>query len=227
MKKNEIGFTNQEVLEFFGKVNANISHELKNILAIISETAGFLNDLTELARQGNDIELSMLENCSSSIAEEIQRGFDTIKQMNKFAHSVDVPIREIDLQETMALMVKLSGFLSYASKVKMDKPAARIDPILTFPFLFQNLIYDILCFTYQAADTYGEITIAFESKDSKGTHLILSTMTGNPSKDFPDDNIRKAADALGVKIAFNSTQFKLDLWIPYRLNNIDQLAEAP
>ena len=29
-----------ESLGFFGKVNASISHELKNVMAIISETAG-------------------------------------------------------------------------------------------------------------------------------------------------------------------------------------------
>ncbi|MBW1849305.1 MAG: sensor histidine kinase, partial [Deltaproteobacteria bacterium] len=32
-----------EDLIFFGKINASISHELKNVLAIISETAGLLN----------------------------------------------------------------------------------------------------------------------------------------------------------------------------------------
>ncbi len=39
-----IEFQNNEDLVFFGKVNASISHELKNILAIISEAAGLLND---------------------------------------------------------------------------------------------------------------------------------------------------------------------------------------
>jgi hypothetical protein len=40
-------------LAFFGKVNASISHELKNVMAIISETAGLLGDLSEMARGGH------------------------------------------------------------------------------------------------------------------------------------------------------------------------------
>ncbi len=113
-----INFINMEGLKFFGRVNASISHELKNILAIISETAGFSNDLTTLAKQGKELKLSLLENCNESIIEEIQRGFTTIKQMNSFAHSVDVPIKEIDLLETLDLTIKLSSFFS------CDKPNA-------------------------------------------------------------------------------------------------------
>jgi light-regulated signal transduction histidine kinase (bacteriophytochrome) len=80
----EIDFKNNDDLAFFGKVNASISHELKNILAIISEAAGLLQDLTEMAAKGKKIELEMLQTCSQDIIEEIQRGFATIKQMNKF-----------------------------------------------------------------------------------------------------------------------------------------------
>ena len=47
--ESPVEFQNNEDLTFFGKVNASISHELKNILAIISETAGLLGDLVHLA----------------------------------------------------------------------------------------------------------------------------------------------------------------------------------
>ena len=80
-----IDFKNNDDLAFFGKVNASISHELKNILAIISEAAGLLQDLTAIATKGQKIELEMLNTCSQDIVEEIQRGFTTIKQMNTFS----------------------------------------------------------------------------------------------------------------------------------------------
>ncbi|MEE4112297.1 MAG: hypothetical protein V2I40_05740, partial [Desulfobacteraceae bacterium] len=47
-------------LAFFGKVNASISHELKNVMAIISETAGLLGDLSEMARGGGSVDPDML-----------------------------------------------------------------------------------------------------------------------------------------------------------------------
>ena len=84
---NTTDFGSNYDLTFFGKVNASISHELKNNMAIISEAAGLLQDLTEMATKGQKVELEMLKTCSQDIVEEIQRGFTTIKQMNKFSHS--------------------------------------------------------------------------------------------------------------------------------------------
>ena len=38
--------TEYEGLRFFGKVNASISHEIRNALAVINENAGLIKDLT-------------------------------------------------------------------------------------------------------------------------------------------------------------------------------------
>ena len=220
-----MNFINIEGLKFFGKVNASISHELKNILAIISETAGFLNDLTDLAKQGKDLKLSLLEGCSESIAEDIERGFTTIKQMNQFAHSADVPIKEIDLLEMLDLIVKLSGFLSFASKVQINNRDKEAKSILTCPFLLQSLIYQILIFTYEATGPDGDIHIRFNSKKNDGTHLIFSSPAQLDLEGFPTQRIQKTVEILGIGLNINKTPNELDLWIPYVSKKIIILAE--
>jgi len=124
-----IDFKTSEDLAFFGQVNASISHELKNILAIISEAAGLLQDLTEMAATEQQIEFEMLQTCSQDIVEEIQRGFTTIKQMNTFSHSVDTPLKSVNLIEVLELMIGLAGFLSFAAKVRFDPPPDRRDGV--------------------------------------------------------------------------------------------------
>ncbi|MBW1842687.1 MAG: hypothetical protein JRI75_13025, partial [Deltaproteobacteria bacterium] len=86
-----------ESLAFFGKVNGSISHELKNIMAIIPETAGLLGDLSDMASTGSPVAPDMLDSCTTSIIEEIQRGFATIRQMNRLAHSIDTPVQSVNL----------------------------------------------------------------------------------------------------------------------------------
>ena len=39
-------------LQFFSQISASISHELKNVLGIINENAGLLEDLTLMAERG-------------------------------------------------------------------------------------------------------------------------------------------------------------------------------
>ncbi len=220
-----IHFINSEGLKFFGKVNASISHELKNILAIISETSGFLNDLTDLAKQGKDLKLSLLESCNDSIAEEIQRGFDTIKQMNKFAHSVDIPIKEVDLMETLKLTITLSGFLSAAGKVNLKDTGEPIAPVLTSPFLMQNLIYQLLLFLYQSPGTENSVSIELVPHNAHGVRLkCLAPARENWDK-FPTEKIKKTADILGIKFGEIGFSAALDLWIPYAGNEVAALAK--
>lgn len=221
-----INFINLEGLKFFGKVNASISHELKNILAIISETAGLMNDLTDLAKQGKDLKLSMFENCSESIAEDIQRGFTTIKQMNRFAHSVDVPIKEINLLEILELIVDLSGFLSFASTVQINNSDKDTRTILTCPFLLQNLIYQILIFTYESTGPDGDIHIRIDSENNDGAHLIFSSPDQLALDVFPTQKIQKTMDVLGLEFYINASLHELDIWIPYVSNKIIVLAKV-
>ncbi len=200
MKPTTIDLVNRQGLQFFGSVNASISHELKNIFAIISETAGFLNDLTQLSKQGKKLELSLLENCSNSIAEEIERGFDTIRQMNQFAHSVDDPVKATSIADTLVLAVKLTGFLSYAKKTHIDDAAKDIT-VLTSPFLLQNLIYRTLCALYKSVDTKDALKITFHEKNTDTVFLKFSWNTPLAWKDFPDREISDMADALKAEIS--------------------------
>jgi hypothetical protein len=197
-------------LQFFGSVNASISHELKNIFAIISETAGFLNDLTQLSKQGKPFDLSLLENCSSSIAEEIERGFDTIRQMNRFAHSVDDPVSDVRISDALTLAVKLCGFLSFARKTRLEEPAED-RTVFTSPFLFQSLIYRTLSALYRSMDPKGELTLAVKDTDSSGVTLIFSPAPAVDLTDFPDHRIAETADAINA--AFTVTETGLELTI--------------
>ena len=145
-----IGLQDREDLAFFGKVSASISHELKNILAIISETAGLLDDLTQMAKSGKDIDLETIKTCSKDIVEEIQRGFAVIKRMNRFSHSVDEFVKSVDLVEILDLTIGLAGFLSFASNVRFDHQEEG-PVVFTSPFRLQNLIYQGLVFAFECA----------------------------------------------------------------------------
>ncbi len=226
MRKDDIEFINSEGLKFFGRVTASISHELKNILAIISETAGFLNDLTELAKKGKKLELSMLENCSSSIAEDIQRGFKTIRQMNRFAHSTDNLTQEIILPDTIELIVSLSKFLSYSSNVTIIDADKEMKPVFTSPFLLQNLIYQILCLFYKSAGPGGTVQIRFNpANDEQSIHLIFSN-NDSLSDNALDLSITKTATVLGIEIDEKQYPGVLDIKIPYMSNTVAELSET-
>jgi len=57
----------ENALKFFGKMTASISHELKNVLAIINENAGLLEDLCAMAEKGRPVDPVRIKPCPEKL----------------------------------------------------------------------------------------------------------------------------------------------------------------
>jgi signal transduction histidine kinase len=209
-----IEFQNNEDLVFFGKVNASISHELKNILAIISEAAGLLNDLTELATKGQNFKLEMMKTCSQDIIEEIQRGFGTIKQMNIFSHSMDDSLKRVNLIEVLGLMINLAGFLSFAGKVRFDPPEEAAPIILTCPWRLQNLIYQSLIYAFESVGPDGEIKVSLHPQKDGSAQITFSGLGTKSTRTFPVDQTRQIAASINAEIGMTGDSQVLNILVP-------------
>src|SRR5574340_556498 len=95
-------------LQVFGKISAAVSHDLKNVLAIINESAGLLDDLALRAAKGIEIPPERLNIATARILKQVKRGDAVLKNLNRFAHTTDAPILQTNVAETMALMVDLA-----------------------------------------------------------------------------------------------------------------------
>jgi signal transduction histidine kinase len=215
-----IEFQNNEDLVFFGKVNASISHELKNILAIISEAAGLLNDLTELATKGQNFKLEMMKTCSQDIIEEIQRGFGTIKQMNIFSHSMDDSLKRVNLIEVLGLMINLAGFLSFAGKVRFDPPEEAAPIILTCPWRLQNLIYQSLVYAFESVGPDGEIQVSLHPQKDSSVRITFSGLGTKSARTFPVDQTRQIAASINAEIGMTGDSHVLDILVPHLIESM-------
>jgi len=217
---NTIDFKNNDDLAFFGKVNASISHELKNILAIISEAAGLLQDLTAMARKDGNFELDMIQTCSQDIVEEVQRGFATIKQMNTFSHSVDDPLKRMNLSEVLELMIHLGGFLSFAGKVRFDPPQESAAIVLTCPWRLQNLIYQALIYAFESVGPDGEIQISLHPQKDGGARITFSGLGTKSARTFPVDQTRQIAASINAEIKMAGDSHGLDILVPQYIESM-------
>jgi signal transduction histidine kinase len=203
-----------ESLAFFGSVNASISHELKNIMAIISETAGLLNDLSEMAKKGTPIEPDMLTDSTDSIIEEIQRGYTTIRQMNRFSHSVDTPVGSVDLMEILDLVRHLSGYLSYAGKINVHPGDGDAPIVLTSPFILQALIYQVVVRAFKDADQGAELNISVRPGGDSTWRILFEGFSIKAFESFHDDRIQRTATLIGVSIRWDRAENRLEIDVP-------------
>jgi signal transduction histidine kinase len=208
-------------LMFFGKVNASISHELKNILAIISETAGLMTDLLALAAKGKKVESETLMTCGEDIVEEIQRGFSTIKQMNVFSHSVDEMVREIDLHEMLDLVIGITGFLSYTGKVSLEKASGGKCPVVTNPFRLQHVIYELLIAIFRSIGPRGEIRIKAAPVDNDHFRIAFSRIDPKIEEALPLENFNQIARSINARLHADNDGQTFNLEIPRSIEASD------
>ena len=94
-------------LKFFGTVTASISHEIKNVLAIVGENAGLLSDLTFMAEKGTPINLERVAKIADTLQRSVKRSDGIVKNLNTFAHSIDHDENTVDLSELIAFASRL------------------------------------------------------------------------------------------------------------------------
>ncbi len=193
-------------LQFFGKVTASISHEIKNALAIINENAGLLEDLALMAGEGKPIKPEKLEILAEKITKQIRRADGIIKNMNTFAHSVDESVKSIDLGETVEIVALLSHRLASMRGVSLE-PSRPSKPVIitTNPFFLKTLVWLCLDFAIDAAGEEKSVGLGVEESENSGRVRFtkLAGLKEVPLDTFPSERQRAVLSVLNAKVATN------------------------
>lgn len=204
-------------LQFFGKMSASISHEIKNVLAIINENAGLLEDLTVMVEKGMPLDPQRLKTPASRIMKQIRRGDDIMKGMNRFAHSVDDPLRQIDLDDTLALTCALSNRFASMRGVRLELvPPSTPVPVVTNPFFLQNLLWLCLDFAMGCAGAGKTVSLKTERTGGKAaiTFSKLQDMASVETASFPGDRERALLQALNADLVIDKNTGEMALTLP-------------
>ena len=196
-----------EGLAFFGRMNAAISHDMKNVLAIINETASLLDELMELQQAGQmEPNPDKLRTLSRRIVQQVERGQNVITNMNAFAHSIDVPVREIDLARIMNVMAVLSRHFATGKTLDLDLPDEG-PRVRTHPFFLNDLIHHTLNFAVASAGPEKRIGIAVKPGDEGGE--IMFSGLAKIERTFPSEIAATLAQVLGVGIVVDAGLIRL------------------
>jgi light-regulated signal transduction histidine kinase (bacteriophytochrome) len=214
---NELGIVCAEGFSVFGRTCRLISHELKNVLAIISETSGLLDELVDLADSGRKFEPGKLQSQTASILEEVERANKIIRNMNTFAHSVDEFIGKVDIGQTLALMSELCQLDSSLRKTKLHLIDSEPCVIYTSHFFLANLIYEALNFSLLSPGPNNEIRISFDSNDDE-VRIIFSGIATRIIGEFPTKRDEFLGRALSGEVSFNAAAGELVIVLPVKID---------
>jgi signal transduction histidine kinase len=164
LEKNQV-----DGLKFFGMISASISHELKNVLAIISESAGLMEDLLLLAQKGGRLDVERFQAVCQKVRKQTQRADGIIKNMNRFSHSVDQDVQRIDLNDVVFLVKALSERLAAMQGISLEGTGSgEAVWVTTNPFFLARQIWACISFTMFVAAPEKKVQLLVMDEPSHG-----------------------------------------------------------
>lgn len=204
-------------LKFFGKISASVTHEIKNVLAIINENAGLMEDLAQLAEGGMPVDPERMKSLAQKVKHQIRRADGIVNNMNRFAHSADEAEQDVDLRDIIQLMLALSERLATVRGVRLAAEGNGNPLILrTNPFLLQNLIWLCLDFAIQDPDEAKTVVLIAEATD-KGAQLRIGgirALRNVPGDAFPGPSEKALIGALRAELSIDVGQKQIVMMLP-------------
>ena len=207
-------------IRFFGRMSAAATHEIKNTLAIINESAGLLNDLSMVAEKGHPLSLTRINNISYVVTRQVQRADLVLKKLNRFSHSVDLSTEVADLAKTVSFVLDLaSGFIEkQGAAIEVTAPATPM-MVSTNLFYLENMIWRAIETACCVAKGKKQVMISF-GIDLKAP-LIWFSM-GTIKEDLMDDLFGSKEDSalmayLDISIEKNKENNGFGLLWPKRI----------
>jgi signal transduction histidine kinase len=221
--KSRADFIAAEELAFQARVTASVSHEINNVLATISETAGLLADLMELSSRSRGLDTAELRSCADTIVDEVKRGFRVVKNLNVFAHSADQSVAEVNLVDLVDLVAGLAGYLSYASQVELRGSGDSGPRLTTRPLLLEALVYRVFVRAFREVGSDGSIAVSTES--TRGGGRIVFSGVASPGEEVELTDI---AEALHGRFEFDASRNELCIVLPRSIANdaADEISEG-
>lgn len=202
-EKSEGDRTLEKSLEFNGRITAALSHDINNVVSIISEVGGLLADMAFLAESGRPIDPGKLRTQSERISGQVERGRRLIKHMNRLGHSIDEPEKGCDLNEAMDNIVGLGQRFARLKKKTIElRPSAGPVMVSMHPFFLRQLLFFLLDMILEA-NAASETIVLEVTGDHGGDLLVVRSADFGYTEILKEklDYVRFLASRLGCDIS--------------------------
>lgn len=216
---------------FFGKITAGITHEMKNILAIIRESSGLMEDIMSISPEAVISYQEKFNNSLAKIKNQIKRGVELTDRLNKFAHSSDEALSKIDLHETIEQLIAISQRFARLKNVvlKIAPPNQSVQPttLVTRPVQLQMALFAAIECCLNAMPDGGVINIGFDKSKAKNAVHVLCEGDLPGKSEFVDNLsafekwpvLQKIAAFLEGSVELDESAHGIVLFLPEQLGS--------
>jgi signal transduction histidine kinase len=208
---------------FMGKIVAGATHEIKNVLAIIKESAGLLEDLISLTKEDSPPPRDKLLRTITRITDQVARGVDLATKLNSFAHTPDEEVASVDLNQVVAQTSFLSQrFARLKSMTLHAVPNENSCTVAADPLALQMLLFQCVALLMDLTETGGAITVQVKNDSDKRVIIAVTQEPQGACKtcaQFPADSpmwtsIQNAAESLKLLVEAGGPPVAISVGFP-------------
>jgi C4-dicarboxylate-specific signal transduction histidine kinase len=173
----------QNEIALWGKITAGITHEMKNVLAIINESNGLIEDIMKAGKKAPIKYQDKLLLALDKINRQINRGVEISNALNKFAHSTDEARARADINEVSSQVSFLLKRFAGQKQVELEiLPSESNLNFNTHPFRLILTLTGILYHLLDKIEALMKITLK-PGADGENVHFEI-TLQSQPGQNL-------------------------------------------
>lgn len=162
-------------LPFFGRIAAGVTHDMRNVLSIIDQYAGLLEDLTRAAEDGPPLEGKKLLEISAHVRRQAHKGAKTMERFSRFAHAADEGAQAHDLTKLVENMAALAErhVAQAACRLETDLQDEAI-LVLADPYGLQYAVFAAMELLLQFLEKGRLLTVKVTERDANAVISVAA-----------------------------------------------------
>jgi C4-dicarboxylate-specific signal transduction histidine kinase len=214
-----MGTSEDREAAFVAEVTSGTTHEIRNILAIVKESAGLMEDLIHAFNRRGSLDQDKLMRSIGRIDAQVARGTELLSNLNRFAHSLDHVQDAIDVAQEIQQVASLCQFRARGRRHLLQvQPGDQNLTVLVNPFRFQMSLFAAVGCCLEQLPEGSTVLIRTDRKDDRPTVEFTGqggaeTVLPTPTEAMGWGRLLELADGLGasVEVAESAYGFRLEL----------------
>jgi len=200
----------KEILQYFGTMLPSHSHEAKNVLAVINENAGLMDDYILMAQKGKSLNLDRLSSLSATIRKQVIRLNGLITDVRQAAEGIENNTQEICLVNHARQVSELLSKKAATRSIRFEV-CAREEPILIHArsVLLLHMLWICLDYAMGVSKQGSQIGLTLE-KRTKEALVLISGIDGLESATIttimPDEQRNAVLSALNADLKVDENE---------------------
>lgn len=205
---------------FMNKITASVTHEIRNVLAIIKESAGLIEDMVRLSGEGGSLMPDKLMRAVDRIGAQVNRGAELMANLNRLSHSLDRTGERVNLNQEVR---QVAGLIQRFAKLKGHLVEVRAGDedvtVAVNPLWLQMALYTAVECCLEQLPAAGTVTIQAARRGDRAVVELMGEVgdavaTVSPSQAGGWNRLAELADGLGAAIEADDSACRFRVTLP-------------